>query len=493
MDGREALSRLDRLLARQREKLSDAVSAAAGLDAREAEVRDEQLMRYRSLAEIRLAALEDETGDELDEVHARAQRLLRSHDDYVAEAAADLAAAADRIAALEAERTALAEQRDRAIGAYEALADEVEARLADDAGHTALADAAEVADAVARRSQSKLELAEAERDAKGAAYRNDPLFHYLWTRGFRTTDYEAGPVTRFLDGWVARLCGYDTAYLDYARLTDLPKWLAEHARKKAEAADAARTALEQAEARALDEAGAGDLNAAVEAARTALATVDEAIREAEAAHGELADAHARALKSEDGPARQARRILEDGLRQASFADLRALAAETLHLEDDRAVDRLVKLRAEQLSLELEAERLAGAPDRLRRDLAAIEIFRRKFKAARLDSPFASVRAAVFDDALDGLLAGAVDADTAFRRLRRSVRHNPGPPRTFGGRRRADTMGLPDILGDVAWDIARRSMSGRPARLPKWSPPRGRSKGGSGGRRGGGGFRTGGGF
>ncbi len=60
-----------------------------------------------------------------------------------------------------------------------------------------------------------------------------------------------------LDNWVAKLCRYDEAYLNYARLTELPDRIAEHlASMKLEEAEA-EAAIERFEAARLEAKGAG--------------------------------------------------------------------------------------------------------------------------------------------------------------------------------------------------------------------------------------------
>ena len=50
----------------------------------------------------------------------------------------------------------------------------------------------------------KTEQAEADREEKGKPYRDDPLFMYLWERGYGTSAYKAGNLIAWLDGLVAR-------------------------------------------------------------------------------------------------------------------------------------------------------------------------------------------------------------------------------------------------------------------------------------------------
>jgi hypothetical protein len=92
-------------------------------------------------------------------------------------------------------------------------------------------------DDVIRNAEEKAARAEADRDEKRRPYESDPLFMYLWRRGFGTRDYEAGNLVRHFDRKVAHLIGYEAARVNYAMLLELPERLREHAeRLKQEAA-----------------------------------------------------------------------------------------------------------------------------------------------------------------------------------------------------------------------------------------------------------------
>ncbi len=504
ISGRDALHALDGALGDLRQALARAIAAADESQAREAEVQDEQLQLYRALAAIRFDVVREADGTEpLDALHLRARDLIDGHAAHVRQEAGAVEAASLRIMTLESERAALARRHDEAIETYEARVAEVEARLLEDPNYKSRVEANAKAAAIAQRAEQKLEVARADREEKGRPYRDDPLFLYLWQRRFRSPDYRAPAPIRMLDSWVARVCGYDQAFLNYQRLTELPERLAEHAGEVRRKANDALAALEAAEIEALRAAGADTLRAAAEALMDTIGETDAEIEAAEAAHQALVQRHESAMRSETGPAVEARNLLADGLRRASFPDLRVLAAETIEAADDRIVDQLVRLRAEQMSLDLEAKRLADMPRHLRRDLGNVEELRRRFKTARFDSPYTLIRSATFDDVLTGLAAGRLSPKSGFDMLKRAVRRRP--PRTepgFGGRRRSETIGLPDDLEDVLWEVAsgvgleiargvgrgtislgglgvgRRS--GRPTSFP-----------GGGGKRGG--FRTGGGF
>ncbi|MEZ5955219.1 MAG: hypothetical protein R3C13_13055 [Hyphomonas sp.] len=511
--GLEALSRIDMSIADMRRMVADAISSADSATARAAEVRGAQVAHYKELAEIRLDVVADGVAQgRLDGLHSQARKLLDEHADYVKREGEALDAAARKIKELEDKRAGLAAEHQAAVEAYESRVAEVEAMLKADAAYMALAEVSETAAAVAARAHQKLGVAQADLEEKGKPYKEDKLFSYLWKRKFRTPEYKAGPFIRFMDGWVASIVKYDNAWMNFQRLSQLPEWLEEHAKEQDEKAAAALQALEDAEEDALENAGANALRAKADELLASIRAADQAIDAAEAEHGEIAARHAAALEEEAGPAREALRLLENGLRKESFQDLRTLAAETIDLRDDRIVDALVKLRTEEMSLELETERLSGLPERLRGDLTKLEDLRRRFKAARLDSAYTVVASAAVDEALSGVVSGRIGSDRAFDYISRAVRRiEPQAEPGFGGTRRSQTIGLPPVLGDVIWEIAKEagrsggsrgggisfptSRSGTTRRSPRINFPSGGggSRGGGGGRRGGGGFKTGGGF
>jgi hypothetical protein len=442
----------------------------------------------------------------------------------------ELAAANAALTGIEAQRREVEEDVDAAVHAHEAQVRATETRLESNDGYLRLKSAFEEARAVTSRAAQKQSTALRDRTEKGAPYENDPLFSYLWSRKFRTPAYTGGGLVRMLDGWVARVCRYDAAWLNYARLIELPDRLAEHvSRMKLEEAET-ESAIEACEAAALEADGVPALQAALEAARARLKAVDEELARAETRQGEVRARQARVATGEEGPQLEARKIIEEGLARASFPDLRLLAAETASLDDDRLVDQLVRLRTEELQIEVNWRNVQALPARRRKGVETVELVRRRFKQSGLDNPYVTIGRGGFEAAIEAYGRGAQpDADLLWRAITASVRDAPRrDDHYFGGRRRGSTIGLPDdiddledvgkavggVLGVVLDEVIREasrggmrrggwrggggpggwgggwgggSSSGGGARPP--SIPRS----GGGGRRGGGGFKTGGRF
>jgi hypothetical protein len=86
------------------------------------------------------------------------------------------------------------------------------------------------ADQVARAEQ-KAAQAEADRQQKRQPYEADPLFMYLWRRGYGTGAYKASNLVRFFDRKVAHLIDFETARVNFTMLMELPERLREHAER----------------------------------------------------------------------------------------------------------------------------------------------------------------------------------------------------------------------------------------------------------------------
>jgi hypothetical protein len=529
--GRDALHRLDQLISQARSDFSTAVGAADAHSGRRAELAKLRAEGYRELAKMRLDVLKAGADASLSAAEAEATRLLEQHKAFAATIDGDVAKAAAELERVETLRREAEDAADVAVAAYEAQVAATEERLEGEPAYTALLDAFEDSKSVHARATQKLELAKTDRKDKGAPYESDPLFAYLWERKFRTTDYRGRGLIRSLDNWVAKVCGYDQAYLNYARLTELPDRLSEHVGKmKLEEAEA-EAAIERYEAAALEADGAKTLSDAVAAAKERVRRVDAELSGVEKQHADLRQKQEQAATGDSGPQDAARRVIEASLTQASFPDLRVLAAETTTPDDDRVVDALVRLRTEELSMEVNGRSVDALPARRRASSDALETARRRFKEAGLDGPYVTIGAAAFEAAIDAYGRGtSPDGEKLFRAMTATVRQAPQADDSyFGGRRRRDSIGPPDrgggdslggviggiggvILDEIIREAARGGMRGRWGG-GGWSGggwgggPSGGSWGGgsrgsrgsggssrpSGGARRGGGFKTGGRF
>ena len=287
ISSRQALSQLEQAIVgvrRDEDRLTAMLKSATEETAR---LRARQSEAYKALARLRLDDLRaNAVTGELDAAERDALAAIEKGKAALAAVAEKRAALVDKIAGGEKTLDERADRLEKALDAIAALTERTKARLAADAVWIAARD--RVADAEAKAAAAADKAAQAEKDLeeKRKPYDADPLFSYLWKRGYGTSAYRAGFIARYFDQKVARLVGYDKARANYYMLNEIPVRLREHATRLDAAIAAAKSALVALERRGLEADGVAKLEAeaaAAEEARKALAT------ELGGAKAELAD------------------------------------------------------------------------------------------------------------------------------------------------------------------------------------------------------------
>ena len=506
ISGREALGVIQRSIAeeqaRSREVEGQLEAAGKALLATDQE-------RARSLAQLARLHIEARAaGEAAERLEAADRRVLdalerRQQEIQVLEREREALAARAYELAVERERDA--EALERAAEAVDEAEAATQQRLAADPGYVSLRDAAEQAERVAVHADEKATLAEQELAAKGAAYDADPLFAYLWRRGFGTTAYRAWPLTRWLDGKVARLIGFEAARRNYQRLQELPVRLREHAERVGATADEALDALRARDAAEREADGVTALEARRDEARGALERTDAAIEETAQSTERLRERLDGYTRGEDPAYLEAVGGLAEELGQVPLRTLAREAIATPYPEDDRIVARLLELERQRETQVATKAELQEAAARHRARTTDLEKVRIDFTRRRYDQPDTSFPdAAMIATLIAQLLHGTMTRDALWRVLEQQRRVTPrradpsfgsggfgrgspwggglpggsggGPFGGFGGTGRAGGGGLPRVGGGISTG--------------------GRIGGGgfkTGGRIGGGGFRTGGKF
>lgn len=362
---------------------------------------------------------------------------------------------------------------------------EVQTALESDADYQAQLAQVRAADSIADQAEDKTAQAEQDKEEKGRPYQQDPLFMYLWNRHYGTSEYRANPLTRALDGWVARRCGFDKERVNYWTLLEIPQRLAAHAgAARAQAANQLQ-ALEELELAAAEQAGIPLRQQALAQAQEKLDGMDAAIAAAEEQLDAQLEQRGRYASGKDRYIEQSLALLDAAMRQRDIYDLVAATQATQSPEDDVLVRELGDLREQADDLEQDiAEQRAVRETKIGR-LKELEQVRRQFKQRRFDDVRSGFgNGEIIASVLGQFLGGLVRSSDLWRTLERHQRHT-----------------------DVgAWpDFGSGGLGGRsPRRRSPWHRPGANIRiGGSDGfrlpRRGGfssrgrGGFRTGGGF
>ena len=496
LSGPRAMRALDDALRDIRREEDEITRRIARGNERLGKLRETELGQLRGLAQVRLSP-EVQAGltGTLGQAEAKARDMLKSHATAMAEMEKTLADAEAELAGLAGERQTLLETAAARQAEIDALAGPVQKALAGDPAYGKLLGEREDTERVAAEADRKADQAEADRAEKGQPYRDDPLFIYLWERGYGTGAYKAGNLTRMLDGWVARLVGFTEARANYAMLTAIPDRLREHADRLAADVAALDERVAEMERAALDAAGGAEARAELEAAQARVAAIDTQIVEREDAREELTQKQKQIADGGDPAFARAVDMLAEAISTTGIEKLLAAARATDTGEDDAIVARLEDTRRriaeEQAELDDERGRLKTLEVR-RRELEDIEF---EFRTSRYDDPrsrFGEER--LVGDFLTEFLKGGMSAAAYWDMWRNSQGWSgtSGPIVPTGRPGRRGKRG--------GFTIPPGGFSPRPPSGGNWggfSRPRGGGFGGGGFKTGGGfkggGFKTGGGF
>jgi hypothetical protein len=478
LSGNDLLATIERMLEGTRSERAKLDVELERSSAELARVRQAELGVLSVLARLRLREIESgEVVEALDETGRQVTKLLGQREGAQAEVETAIKTAEKALAEVQKDRGARSGAVDAAEKALDAAEAEAQRELADDAKYGAQLEKARASDGVADLAEGKAQAARTDRIEKGKPYEVDPLFNYLWARGFGTSQYRAGAFTRLLDRWVARVCDYEPLRRDYWMLSELPARMDEHAARMRTLADEDVAAVQALERKAAEAAGVPKRQSTLEAAHKELADADNKIEERDADLDVLVEKRASFASGEDDLSRRCTALLSDTFRREKMKTLRERANRTATPDDDKAVDELTAIRVDIPRLEDEVARYKALHETHRDRTTKLEEVRKRFKEHRFDAASSEfVNSALITTLLAQLIAGQ--------------------------------LGVPDIWDAIAKQQRFRKLaadphfgSGRFPRVPgPWHMPGGFGggfpKGGGfrgGGGFGGGGFRTGGGF
>ncbi|MEM1231235.1 MAG: hypothetical protein AAGI15_11900 [Pseudomonadota bacterium] len=479
LSGRDTLKALNRALTEVRTSASvfDADLARERSRVDGLRLRENRLLR--SLAALRLDDLEAQalSGD-LTRAENGALQLLEDRELAEERSRAQAHSHRAELETLEAQRESLHETVDTAAAALAECEAAVQQALDADEGYRAQLALAREAEGIAEHAERKTEQAEEDRKVKGEPYEKDPLFSYLSGRGYGTPEYRAGFLARWLDGWVARVCRYESARPAYFMLGEIPRRLREHATAVRYQAEAQVQKLSEWETRAADAAGVPAAQAALADAEAAQDRCDDEIDATEVALHAIEESIGRFAAGNDDYTRRALELLAAAYSKQETERLTTMAWSTPGDEDDALVRALSDLREERHDALEELEEQRRARDRHAEKLSEIEDLRRRFKRNRYDDLRSGFRdGKIVQAVIAEFLRGAISGGRVWDTLRRQQRYQ-------------------DVGG--AWPDFGSGGFKRGGRRGPWHWPGTSGRGGfrlprSGGSRSRGGFRTGGGF
>ncbi len=396
-----------------------------------AEARAEEAERCRDLAVFRLKS-ESGLGGRLTQVatDVRAILALRLNDRNRLEA--EIAAVEGEIERIAAEREDFARRLAEAEERRDAVQNEAQVGLAAKSDYVATRAEADRIVHIAEESEKKARLAEEELEAKRKPYEDDALFMYLWKRTYATQAYEAGNVARLLDGWVARLVRYQDARPNYARLTEIPKRLREHANRSAALAVDAVERVKAMEKTAFLGTGGDAAEAEIAGHRQKLDALDAARAAAEERHKALDQRAGAFARGEDDRFRQAIGLLAETLRREDIERLYAEALRTPSPEDEAIVGRIRMLRESQDRFDIEAKRVRAELAELTRRRSEVSQVATGFRQRRYDADGSVFSNDVVGALLRGLVTGVITGADYWSRMEQGRRWSRNDQSSWGG-------------------------------------------------------------
>lgn len=438
--------------------------------------RDAESQQTRQLAALRLGLLADhQIVAGLDEADRRALSLVAERDQKAQALAAQMVASLTRQQALGTARGERLAEYDQHLAVLDERVQSCRSELAQTERYRIARETADQAQSRAQQADLKAAQTEQDRSRKRLPYEADRLFMYLWQRRYGFPEYRAMAPIRALDGWVARLIGYEAAHRNYRMLLALADRMREHALRQQEGAEELDERLAELDEEALAATGVPALAETVDHAGDALAAAGRALAAEEQLHQQQLAEQAAITAGTDPYTLAAVQVIEDQLLSESIDTLRQEARASASAGDDALVAGLANRRAQSSALLARISELEASQQLALSRLRDAEGLRVRFRSATYDS-----RDSQFDDGiaigalLGRVLQGAVLADEVWGTLSGKQRFRI--PRSSSG----------------GWGGGSgRSSSTRSVGTSSSS----RSSGGfrSGGSFGGGKFKTGGGF
>ena len=276
LSGRDTLGELSSTLRTARRELERLDRELQSTSSSAAANRQQQAQALKRMAATRLDAIrQGDVVQQIDAADYKVRKILDDREDAMIALNERVSLAAKALLSLEERRDELHDEVDVAAQALAEREAAVQSALESEPEFQAQLDQTRKTDAVAISAAEKAQVVVEDRRDKGKPFESDPLFMYLWNRGYGTSEYRANPLARLLDAWVARLCKYQDARPNYWMLLEIPKRLTEHAERKRANAD---SELDRLQAMELEAARDGGVEVAKVGANRCRATTGRARR-----------------------------------------------------------------------------------------------------------------------------------------------------------------------------------------------------------------------
>jgi regulator of replication initiation timing len=412
--GRETLGSIEGAIGKLYREESQLDASLKSAVAEAERLRKERAEALRELARVKLDEMA--AGRLVDSLDAGERRAVHILDDYrlrIAGITERRDALLKEVAGARADRDAAAKLVEEALAAVEGLRAEAEGKVQSVAAWREAKAVSDAANAVASEAEKKADNSEAELGAKRKPYDEDPLFIYLWQRGFGTSRYQSGNLVRFIDRMVAGFIGFAAVRPNYAALIEIPLRLREHATGQRAAAAERLAALSAIERRAMVEAGIEPTERALNEVRHRLAAADRTLEDKAGLLRKTDEERAALLYGGSNPAyEQALATIASADANDQIAALYSEARRTPTSADDAIVRRIEGIDGQLAKTEQELAGLRRTAQDLAKRRIEIERVRDRFRGAGYDHPHGTFGndgdiAAALGRTMAGTIAGQV--------------------------------------------------------------------------------------
>ena len=384
--GRDILSDIDHRIEDTRGRVQNLNRKISEANGKIESFRQEQAGSYLKLAELRVDLLDDtDVVGQLSRAEQEAKSFLDQRQKSRDALDKNLTENRSEQNALEQKRADLLEKIDLFAVKVKNAENKVLETLEQDPAYLDILSAIEKTENQIIRVENKIETAQEDYDTKVKPYHTDPLFIYLWDRGFGTSTYRAGALIRTLDQWVAHTADYEPARRNYAMLSGIPEKLETHKthmEEKAKELETQQTTLEQT---VFEKKGVTKLQEEYKTKRSALDEIDQKIEKLEESYKKILQDQDNFSDEKDNLYMRAVETLKTLYAGQSLHNLRRNAASTGTKEDDKIVRRLYWLDEEIDEIE---DRITTYQKALRQEgwqLNEIQNVRKTFKHKRYDT------------------------------------------------------------------------------------------------------------
>ena len=425
--GLQTLNSIENTIGRLYKEESELDGSLKSAAADAARLRQERVEALRELARIKLDEMQaGRLVSDLDAAERRGLQLLEDRHRRVSEATERREVAMKDVARAETERSDAAKSVEQALAAVEAIRADAEVKVqATPEWRTAKAPFDE-ADAVAAEAEKKATSSEEELGAKKKPYDSDPLFAYLWSRGFGTSRYATFGIVRYIDQLVGNFIGFHAARANYAMLVEIPRRLREHAAAQRAIALERKVKLSEVERRAMVQAGIEAKERDLAQARQRLAAADTAL-----------EAKRQLLRTADDDRSKLMAVGDDAAYKEALETIAAADGkddiDTLYREARRTptpADEIIVRKLETLDerigkADAEVASIRGSAQDLAKRRMEVERVRDRFRDAGYDHPHTTFgNDNDLERVLRQTLGGAVQSGLLWELLRQGFGYRP---------------------------------------------------------------------